>query len=110
MAYRTKAEPGNDKNGHALLGLKMTTGADVVMNKGTVPKADAQKKINEIRAGSVSTNEGTYKVNNIVCYHNKVGSTKQAVAWHYDSTTKPHYVIVEAFLEHTGQGNAYREL
>jgi hypothetical protein len=60
--------------------------------------------------GADAKGKGTYRVNGIVCYHNKVGSTKHAVAWHHDSTTKPHYVIVEAFLEHTGKGNDYRAL
>lgn len=106
MAYRTKAEPGADKNGKPLLGLKMTTGADVVFNKGVVPKTETLKKISEIRSGSAAKNTGTYTINGIKCYHTSVGSTKQAVAWHDDNK----YVYVEAFIEHTGRGNDYREL
>jgi hypothetical protein len=113
MAYRTLVEPGNDAAGKPLLGLKITTTADICMNRGGISragkKADAQKKIKELRAGSGSTGEGTYRVNSIVCYHNKVGGTKHAVAWHYDKTTKPTYVIVEGFLEH-GAGNSYTEM
>jgi hypothetical protein len=107
-SYRTKAKPGADAKGKALLGWKITSGAEIAMKK--VDKTQALKKIGEIRGGAASTGEGTYRINGIVSYHSKVGSTKHAVAWHFDSTTNPQYVIVEGFLEKNGTGNKYDEL
>lgn len=100
MAYRTKKEPGNDPKGNKLLGLKITSGAEIAMNKY---EKDAWAVVDKVRSG-VNANNGTYKVNGKTCNHTKAGSKKYAVAWWTDAK----YVYVEALLEHTGSANDYR--
>lgn len=101
MAYRTKKEPGPDPKGNRLLGLKITTGGEMAINKY---EKDAWAVVDKVRSGATVANNGTYKVNGKTCNHSKAGSKKFAVAWWKDKD----YVYVEALLEHTGKDNDYK--
>ena len=100
MSYRTKKEPGNDPKGNRLLGLKVTSGAEMAINKY---EKDAWSIVDKVRGG-VAANNGTYKVNSVTCFHTKAGSKTYAVAWWKDKD----YVYVEGLLEHFGKDNSYK--
>lgn len=106
MAYRTLFPVTTNPQ---LYGVKITTAADLCRNSGGMKgmKSEVNTKIKSLRGGSGSDNKGSYKVNGIQCYHSHIDGG-HAVAWHYDSTTKPQYVIIEAFMEH--KANKYFEM
>jgi len=114
MAYRTLKHSGHAPTGQgkqvAMKGLKITTNADVAINKMLPPLASREAKalLTKIREGSAATNNGTYTLNGHVCFHIKFNGQANAVA--YRAPINDPYVYVEAILAKTGAGNNYQEL
>lgn len=110
MAYRTLKQPGDTAGGVSIKGLKITTKADIAINRmiGMAQSTEAKNSFIKIRDGSAPTNSGTYRLNGHVCFHMKFNNQAHALAWR--APAGDSFTYIEAVLAKTGSGNSYQEV